>query len=199
MNQSANQNLESELVAITSATPWLMAALVKAQKLKLKSWCIGAGAIRSVVWDKLHGFTRPTAIADIDLVYFDPLQSDPEADRALAAKLPEVFPAARWEVVNQASVHSWYPQTSGNPVAPLASLEEGVGSWPEYATAVGVTLNNKGAVGVVAPHGLKDLFGMVVRHNPARATVEMYRARMKQKCFSKRWPKVSVHGEESEL
>ncbi|ORE86816.1 hypothetical protein ATO7_07247 [Oceanococcus atlanticus] len=199
VNQSANRTLESELVAIAGATPWLMQALTEAQKLNLNNWCIGAGAVRSVVWDKLHGFTQPTPISDIDLVYFDPQQADPAADQALAAKLPEVLSAATWEVVNQASVHTWYPQTSGKPVTPFTSLEEGIGSWPEYATAVGVTLNKDGSIGVVAPHGLQDLFGMVVRHNPTRATAEMYRARMKQKAFSQKWPKVTVCGEKSEF
>ncbi|WP_425395900.1 nucleotidyltransferase family protein [Aeoliella sp.] len=190
MNSSVDQELSRDLIAITRQTAWLMDALAEAQKLDLNNWCIGAGAVRSVVWDRLHGFSCPTPISDIDLVYYDPEQLDPQVDRELAGQLPAVLPGARWEVVNQATVHSWYATTSGRTFEPFASLEEGVGSWPEYATSVGVTLKKDGSIGVVAPHGLEDLFGMIVRHNPIRATAETYQQRTAEKNFVRRWPKV---------
>jgi hypothetical protein len=44
----------------------------------------------------------------------------------------------------------------------------------------------------VAPHGLDDLFGLPVRHNPARATVEQFMARHTGKRWLKQWPRLSV-------
>ena len=37
-----------------------------------------------------------------------------------------------------------FEQHFGHPVAPLRSLEEAVGTWPEYATSVGLTLRRDG-------------------------------------------------------
>ena len=73
-------------------------------------------------------------------------------------------------------------------MAPLASLHEAVASWPEYATAVGVRLHADERIEVIAPHGLDDLFGMRVRRNPARASVETYRQRVRDKRYAARWP-----------
>nr|WP_232442200.1 nucleotidyltransferase family protein [Burkholderia ubonensis] len=60
----------------------------------LKSWCIGAGAIRNLVWDSLHGYVTPARPADVDLAYFDPsdLSSirDAEIQRSLTAQCPEI-------------------------------------------------------------------------------------------------------------
>jgi hypothetical protein len=52
--------------AILRATPWFMAALEAARRVEPPDWLIGAGALRTAVWDHLHGFESPTALADID-------------------------------------------------------------------------------------------------------------------------------------
>jgi hypothetical protein len=45
---------------------------------------------------------------------------------------------------------------------------------------------------VFAPCGLEDLFGLVVRRNPRRVTVERYLARLAEKRPAERWPGVTV-------
>jgi hypothetical protein len=80
----------------------------------------------------------------------------------------------------------------GHPVAPLRSLTEAVASWPEYATAVGLWLDDEDRIRVIAPHGLADLFAMVVRRNPVRVSVETYRQRVAAKRYAQRWPRVRV-------
>lgn len=97
-----------------------------------------------------------------------------------------------WEVTNQAGVHLWFEAYFGYAVAPLTSLEEAVASWPEYATSVGVRLEADDSLTVIAPHGLDDLFDLVVRRNPVRVSVETYRERVAQKRYAERWPKVTV-------
>jgi hypothetical protein len=59
-------------------------------------------------------------------------------------------------------------------------------------TCVGLTLQADDSIEVVAPHGLDDLFSIIVRHNPVRASVETYRRRIEQKRYTERWPKVTV-------
>ena len=97
-----------------------------------------------------------------------------------------------WEVTNQAAVHLWFEDYFGHKVEPLRSLEEAVASWPEFATSVGITLDERDEIQVIAPWGLEDLFGVTVRRNPTRVSLETYRQRVEQKRYSQRWPMVKV-------
>jgi len=162
-----------------------------AQVLQLRHWCIGAGAVRNLVWDHLHGHSQPSALADIDLAHWDPER--PLADDAwLQRQLHEHAPDLPWEVTNQAHVHTWFESVFGHAVPPLHSLPEAVASWPEYATAVGLSLDSSGQLSVIAPHGLADLFAIRVRRNPQRVSVQTYRARVAQKRYTERWPHVCI-------
>jgi hypothetical protein len=100
------------------------------------------------------------------------------------------MPDLPWEVTNQAGVHLWFESCFGQPVAPLHSLHEAVASWPEYATCVGVTLDGAQNIDVISPWGLDDLFSMVVRRNPIRASARTYLQRVKQRQYLRRWPRV---------
>lgn len=178
--------LEDELRRLVRAAPGLMAALHAARALELREWCIGAGAVRSVVWDALHGFAQPSALDDIDLVFFE-RPAVPDRERALETRLHAMLPGPRWEATNQATVHAW----TGGPM--LDSMEEGIATWPEVATCVGVRLEHDGQLTVIAPHGLDDLFALQVRHNPTLVSRETYHARLQAKRFSERWPQVTCH------
>lgn len=192
MSPTDEAHLRERLIGIVRGSPWLMPALAAVRGLGLASWCIGAGAIRNLVWDHLHGYGEPSALADIDVAYFDPQARDTAPDALLQARLAAVLPGVPWEVTNQATVHHWFEDCFGHAVPPLHSLHEAVASWPEYATAVGVTLRADDSIEVIAPHGLGDLFGIVVRRNPVRVSVETYRQRVAQKCYGERWPQVRV-------
>jgi len=180
------------LVRIVQATAWALPALAAARSLGLGRWCIGAGALRNLVWDHLHGHALPTPPADVDLAYFDPDDQGAEAEQAVQARITALLPGLPWEATNQARVHRWFEAHFGHAVAPLASLHEAVASWPEYATCVGVWLDAAGAVQVIAPHGLDDLFALRVRRNPHRVSLATYAQRVAQKRYVERWPRVTV-------
>ena len=169
-----------------------MQALVQVRALRLRAWCVGAGAVRNLVWDALHAHATPSALPDIDVAHFDAGDLAPGRDAELQARLRAAAPDTPWEVTNQAGVHLWFEQHFGHAVAPLRSLEEAVASWPEFATAVGLWLDDADRLHVIAPHGLDDLFAMVVRRNPARVSVEIYRERVASKRYAQRWPRVTV-------
>jgi hypothetical protein len=103
-----------------------------------------------------------------------------------------LMPSLPWEVTNQAGVHLWFESHFGHPVPPLYSLADAIGTWPEFATSVGITLTDEDEISVLAPHGLADLFTMCVRRNPVRVSVETYRQRVAQKQYQERWPRVTV-------
>jgi hypothetical protein len=183
---------ETRLVAIARESTWFWPALVAVRSLSLPSWCIGAGAVRNLVWDSLHDFQTPSALSDIDVAHFDASDLSAERDVEIQRRLTNVHPFAPWEVTNQAAVHIWFEATFGHSVSPLISLHDAVASWPEFATSVGLTLRDDDSIDVIAPHGLDDLFAMVVRRNPARVSVDTYWRRVEQKQYRKRWPQVTV-------
>ncbi len=187
-----SHELEHRLAEIVRDTPWLYRALVAARSLDLPEWCIGAGSVRDAVWDTLHGYQMSTVPADIDVAHFDSGDTSQEYDDALQRQLTLLEPDLPWEVTNQAGVHIWFEQVFGHPVEPLASLEEAVASWPETATSIAVTLTADGELHVIAPLGLGDLFGMVVRRNPRRVSIDTYRKRTAEKRYIERWPEVRV-------
>lgn len=184
--------MEESLRHIARSSPWFMPALRAARALGLPSWCIGAGAVRNLVWDALHGYATPSALPDLDLAYFDASDLSAQRDAALQRRLSAAMPQIPWEVTNQAGVHQWFESYFGHAVEPLASLPDAVASWPEYATSVGLCLHADDTLEVIAPHGLDDLFNCVVRRNPVRVSLETYRQRTAQKNYAARWPRVTI-------
>ena len=85
-----------------------MSALTAVRELNLDSWCIGAGAIRNLVWDALHEYAQPSVLSDVDVAYFDASNLSSERDAELQLHLKDKLPHVPWEVTNQASVHLWF-------------------------------------------------------------------------------------------
>jgi len=169
-----------------------MRALRAARSVDAPDWLITAGAVRTAVWDALHGLAAPSRLADVDLNFFDPADLSPERDAAVEQELHLVAPEFPWEAKNQAAVHLWYPRRFGFAVEPFRSTAEAVATFPETATCVGVHLDAGDRLTVVAPHGLDDLLGLVLRHNPVRAPVAVYEERLASKRIAERWPRVTV-------
>ncbi|WP_413192505.1 nucleotidyltransferase family protein [Pararobbsia alpina] len=148
--------------------------------------------MRNLVWDSLHQYEEPSVLPDIDVAYFDETDLSKEHEALLRARLVSAHAQLPWEVTNQAAVHTWYEGAFGFTVPALQSLEEATASWPEYATSVGLSLLPDDSIRVIAPYGLEDLFGMVVRWNPLRADVATYRKRVEQKRYRERWPQAVI-------
>jgi uncharacterized protein len=180
------------VAAIVRDTAWLMDALRAARAVGPPDWAIGAGAIRTAVWDRLHGFAEPTELADVDVAFFDAADLSPARDEAVERSLRELRPGIAWDAKNQAAVHLWYAAKFGYEVPALHSTEAGIATWPEIATCVGVRLEPDDSIAVLAPLGTDDLLGMVHRRNPARVSVEEYERRLRTKRIQERWPRVRV-------
>ena len=169
-----------------------MHALAIAREADAPDWLIGAGAVRTAVWDRLHGYDGPPDLADVDLVFFDPADLSTERDAAVESALCALAPDIPWEAKNQAAVHLWYPRVFGLAVAPFTSSAEAVATFPETATCVALHLDAADRLTVVAPYGLDDLLGLVLRHNPLRVTPELSERRLAEKRVRERWPRVTV-------
>lgn len=168
---------------------WLRAARACATGL---DWCIGAGAVRALVWNHLHGLPAGShAPADVDFVYFDPADLSSASETGLAARLRAAAPDAPWEVVNQARVHLWRRDGERVP-PPIASLEAGIAAWPETATCVGVSLGRDDALRILCPHGLSDLYALILRPSPALADPALFAQRLRAKRYTEKWPRLRL-------
>jgi len=141
--------------------------------------------LRNLVWDRLTGRANPPA--DVDVAFFGGARES-DVEECLHSRLPSV----PWQAKDQALVHTWYERVFGFAVEPLTSLADAVATWPETCTSVAVRLRPDDLLDVFAPCGLEDLFGLVLRRNPRRATVEDFRRRLAQKRITERWPGVTV-------
>jgi hypothetical protein len=175
-----------QVLALIAADPWRMDVLRAAHALDLPDWAIGAGFVRSRVWDWLDGDQRATMPTDIDVLYFDSANPEPEREAALERRLASVMPGA-WSVTNQARMHEY----NGDP--PYRSTEDALRHWLETPTCVAVRLDADDRLALLAPWGLDDLFAMIVRPTPSGcAKPALYRRRVAEKGWDRVWPRVRV-------
>jgi uncharacterized protein len=180
----------ARLEEIVRTTGWLMRALEAARAVDAPDWLLGAGAVRTAVWDRLHGIQSMPK--DVDLVFFDATDLSPDNDARIEHQLRERAPDLPWDAKNQAAVHLWHPRRFGYEVEPLESSADGVATWPETATAVALRLDAQDRLAIVASYGLRDLLGVVHRRNPRRVTIEEYERRLRSKRIGDRWPRATV-------
>ena len=177
---------DSLLRDLIAADPWRMQVLRTVRALDLPDWAIGAGFVRSRIWDWLCGDRRTTVPTDIDVLYHDSADLDPAREMDFERRLNQVLPAP-WSVTNQARMHV------ENRDAPYASTHDALRHWLETPTAVAVCLSATDRIDVLAPWGLEDLFTMTVRPTPSgRAKLDVYRRRIAQKNWALSWPSVRV-------
>jgi uncharacterized protein len=174
---------EVALVSLLRHDLWRMRQLAVVAALDLPDCWIGAGFVRSAVWDALHA--RPPSVpdGDVDVVWFDPAQASVGEDQAIEAALGSREPATRWSVKNQARMHA------RNDDRRYGSTADAVCAWPESATAIAVR-SRAGDLDVLAPHGLGDLFDLIVRPTPAFADAKLpvVLTRVRDKRWFERWP-----------
>jgi hypothetical protein len=169
-----------------------MRALVAAREVDAPDWWIGAGAVRTAVWERLHGYEQPTPLADLDLIYFDPGDLSEGRERAIETLLKAALAGVPWQARNQAAVHLWFPEKFGYAVEPFDCSADAVATWPETASCVALRLAPDDRLIVCAPLGLGDLLGMIHRRNPARVSAAEYERRVVGKRIAEKWPRVTI-------
>lgn len=164
-----------------------MSRLAEVAALGLPDCWIGAGFVRAPVWDMLHGFATPTAVLDIDVIYFDPADLSLKAETDLEARLRDLGPGLPWSVRNQARMHL------RNSDDPYIGTGDAVSKWVETATAVAARIGADGRPALLAPHGLADLFGLKIRPTPHyRRRMAVFEQRVAAKNWTATWPRLTV-------
>ncbi len=162
-----------------------MRALCLASTLQLNDWCIAAGFVRNLVWDKLHEKETPTPLSDIDLVYFDPNDIAAVKDRQFEAQL-KVHSRLPWSIKNQARMHT---RNNDNP---YTSTYDAMSYWVEIETAVGAKLSATGEIEIVAPFGVANLFRGTITINGKRRKPGDFYKRIRNKNWLSQWPNLKV-------
>jgi len=182
------------LEAILRATPSLMHVLTAARDLDLPDWLVFSGAIYQPVLNHLTGRDPDYGIKDYDLGYFDPSDISYEAEDVVIRRVADAFEPPLREMVevrNQARVHLWFEGKFGEPYTPLSRTAEALTRFTSSTFAVGARLEPDGAMTLIAPFGLDDLFSLKLRPNPVRQTQGFART---AEAARRRWPELEIVG-----
>lgn len=177
---------------VLSRNDVLVEVLARAATLDLPRWYLTAGCLFQTVWNVVTDRPPTHGIKDYDVFYFDDGDLSWEAeDRAINAGR-EAFAGlpAEVEIRNEARVHLWYEEKFGVPCPPYASTEAAIDSFAATTCCLGVRLERDGRWRVYAPHGLSDVFNLVVRPNPVLAPRAVYEAKAAR--WREQWPELSV-------
>lgn len=185
---------EDRLRSMIRSSAWMMSVLATVRDADLPDAWVGAGTIRDLVWGQLYGSGfDPGDVHDVDVVFFDPGDLSRDGDERATRRLHDAWPQVPWQARNQAAVHTWYAaKFGGEPVRPLVTIADAVGTWPETATAVAARLDPAGRVELCAPLGLDDLLAGVWRRNMRRVSLQQSLARLARHQPEQRWPAVTV-------
>lgn len=163
----------------------MMEILRTVKGLNLPDWWIGAGFIRSKVWDILHDYTNRTPIPDIDVIYLN--RNEPiQEELSYESKLKILRPDINWSVKNQAKMHVRHNDK------PYKTSSQALAQWVETATCIGCRLTKNNKVIITAPQGIKDLVGFILRPIHPSKNLNLFYERIKKKKWLEKWPKLKV-------
>ncbi|ENK2289961.1 nucleotidyltransferase family protein [Vibrio parahaemolyticus] len=174
-----------KIVELIKQDPIRIEALKCVSELGLPQGYIAAGFVRNLVWDALHDFEISTPLNDVDVIYFDPAESNPNIYLVYEAQLKSRMPQLNWQVRNQAQMHE------RNGDSPYQSSVDAMRYWPEKETAIAVRKVGQSQYECVAAFGYKSLFSYCVTHNPKRSR-KIFESRINSKGWLVRWPSLRI-------
>lgn len=181
------RDLTEQLLQVLRADAWSMDMLSAVRSLSLPDWAIGAGFVRSLVWDRITRRAERTVLGDVDVLYFDPGNTSKTAEHDIVRNLARLHRSVPWSAKNQARMHL------KNGDAPYRDTLDALSRWLETPTAVAVRLEKNDDLTVLAPFGLEDLFAMVIRPTPAgNEKSGEYRERLRRKRWAESWPEATI-------
>ncbi|CAM3816837.1 nucleotidyltransferase family protein [Bacillus paramycoides] len=181
---------EQDIIHFIQNDPWMMNVLQMAKSLQLPDWWVCAGFVRSKIWDTLHNYEVRTATPDVDVIYYDSMQKDEAYEQLLEMKLTNMDATIPWSVKNQARMHVV------NKMLPYSSSVDAISKFPETATALGVTLDEKNNVILTSPCGIEDVLSLQVKPTPhfleTKERIHMYKKRVIKKNWQSKWPNITI-------
>ena len=179
----------TRLHAIARRHPMLARSLERWAAIDLPDCWLVAGAVAQSVWNDAFCLPPDHGISDLDLVYFDATDLSEEAERRQSTRVRQLLSDLPvWiDVKNEARVHCWYEARFGRAVEPYTSTADAIATFPTTATAIGLQpISNE----TFAPHGLSDLFDLIVRPNKKQITRPVYDAKVAR--WLGLWPELQI-------
>ncbi|MEH7061331.1 nucleotidyltransferase family protein [Bacillus wiedmannii] len=181
---------EQDIIRLIENDEWMMNVLQMAKSLELPDWWICAGFVRSKIWDTLHNYEARTTMPDVDVIYYSSLHKDEIYEQSLETKLKNIDATIPWSVKNQARMHVV------NNMPPYSSSVDAISKFPETATALGVTLDEKNKVILTAPCGIEDVLSLQVRPTApfleTKERLHIYNTRVNKKNWQNKWPNITI-------
>ena len=177
---------------IVAGEPLLAETLARARAFGLPDWLMVSGALYNSVWNHLTDRPPGYGIKDVDLFYFDDTDLSYEAEDAVIRQAAQHFDGLSLpvEVRNQARVHLWYPQKFGQECPLYRNASESISYFASKTHAVGVRFGADGALELVAPFGLDDVFSF--RITPNRVLDNQRTHETKGRRARECWPEISL-------
>lgn len=164
-----------------------MRILSYVKNLNLNDSWIGGGFVRNAIWDYVHGIRTPLGEFDIDIIYYDKQDLDPEFDLELEQKLLACDHKQKWSVKNQARMHE------RNRDEPYTDCADAISKWPETATAIAIRINDFDELELLAPFGCADIFNLNIQPTPHfQKKISIVQDRIKNKNWLLIWPKLNI-------
>jgi hypothetical protein len=170
----------------------LTEVLSRAAAMELPDWYLVAGCLYQTVWNVATGQPPEAGILDYDLAYFDDSDLSWDAEDAVIQAGCKIFTGlpAPVQIRNQARVHLWYEQKFGVPCPPHDSTEAAIDTFEATTACLGVRTEPGGRWRIYAPHGLADVFNLVVRPNPVLAPRDVYQTKTTR--WRRQWPSLTI-------
>jgi hypothetical protein len=186
-----DDQLEHFLLAL-SRNHTLTEVLTRAPAVDLPGWYLVAGCLCQTVWNVVTGQPPEAGILDYDLAYFDAADLSWAAEDAVIRAAGATFAGlpVPVQIRNQARVHLWYEPKFGVPCPPHESTEAAIDTFEALVACLGVRIEPGGRWRICAPHGLADVFNLVVRPNPALAPRHVYEAKTSR--WRRQWPALTA-------
>lgn len=177
---------------ILSRNTVLTDVLARATEMDLPGWYLTAGCVFQTIWNVVTGRPATDGILDYDLFYFDSTDLSWDAEDTVIRTGHATFAdiPAEVEIRNEARVHLWYEEKFGVPCRPYPSTEAAIDSFAATTCCLGIRLESGGRWRVYAPHGLSDVFNLVVRPNPIQAPRHVYKTKTDR--WRQQWPTLTV-------
>ncbi len=174
-----------QILDLIKQDPLRLTVLEQVRRLDLPQCYVAAGFVRNLVWDHLHNKPIATPLNDIDVVYFDDCESDPNVYLDYQHQLSTAMPQLEWQVRNQALMH----QRNGDE--PYTSTLHAMSFWPEKETAVGIRKRAESEFECIAAFGFETLLAGHITYNPKRDR-RTFLQRVEEKRWLTHWPQLKV-------
>ena len=174
---------EKEAIAILKKNTELMEVLNFVSKLNLPNFYIGAGSVFQTIWNYYDGKTLNHGIKDIDVIYYNKDDLNPETDKKYCEKINEycIKKGLDFEidVSNEARMHLWKKAHFNIDTEQYKNTEDAINQWIATIHAIGITKDDR-KIKIYAPFGLSDIYSRTLRPIKHKYnTKEMYDNKVK--------------------